>query len=185
MDAGFGAQRAVRIITAYLDRRALDAGHFAGGLVEKLGLEVAPFGKTQIHALEHAGPVLRFGAAGASLDLDEAVVRVERVVEHAAELEIVNLFRQPADVRLDRSQRRIIVVRARDLEKLRGVTHVLFERLHAPDHVFQQLFFAPEFLRALRLVPDLGVFEFLADFPESTDLHIDVKGTSATRPTAW
>jgi len=52
------------------------------------------------------------------------------------------------------------------------------------DHVFQQLFFAPKFLRPLRLVPDLRVLELLADLRQPVDLYIDVKDTSAGPSTA-
>jgi hypothetical protein len=57
--------------------------------------------------------------------------------------------------------------------------------LHAPDNVLQQLLFAPEFLRALRLVPDLRVLELFTDLRQSIDLYIDVKDTSADRSTGW
>jgi len=56
--------------------------------------------------------------------------------------------------------------------------------LHAHDHVFEQLLFASEFLRTLRLVPDLRVLELLADLRQPIDLYIDVKDTSASRSTA-
>jgi hypothetical protein len=60
----------------------------------------------------------------------------------------------------------------------------VLERLHSPDHVFEQLLFAPEFLRLLGLVPDLRVFQFLGDLGEPVDLYIDVKDTSAGRSAA-
>jgi hypothetical protein len=56
--------------------------------------------------------------------------------------------------------------------------------LHAPDHVFEQLLFAPQLLGPLRLVPDLRVLELFADLRESIDFYIDVKDTSAVRSSA-
>ena len=73
--AGLGAQRAVGVVAAHLERRALDAGDFAGRFFQHLDREAAPLAEAQVHALEHGGPVLRLGAAGAGLDVDEAVVR--------------------------------------------------------------------------------------------------------------
>jgi hypothetical protein len=55
----------------------------------------------------------------------------------------------------------------------------VLERLHPPDDILQQLLLAPEFLGALRLVPDLRVLQLLADLREAIDLYIDVKDTSA------
>ncbi len=57
-------------------------------LFEHLGLEALALAVAQVHAPQHRGPVLRLGAAGAGLDVDEAVVRVQRVVEHAPEFEL-------------------------------------------------------------------------------------------------
>jgi len=56
--------------------------------------------------------------------------------------------------------------------------------LHAPDHVFEQLLFAPQLLGPLRLVPDLRVLELFANLRESIDFYIDVKDTSVVRSSA-
>jgi hypothetical protein len=68
----------------------LDAGHVAVGFVFQRGLEALALAVLQVLAQQHAGPVAGLGAAGAGLDVDEAVQRVGRVVEHAPELEVMN-----------------------------------------------------------------------------------------------
>ena len=74
--ADLGAQPAEGIIALEVDGGALDAGDLAGRDLHQLGLEAAPLAPAQIHAQQHLGPVLRLGAAGAGLDVDEGVVGV-------------------------------------------------------------------------------------------------------------
>ncbi len=88
MHAGFGAQEAVGVVALDLDGCAADAGDVAVGLFQQFGLEALAFAVLQVLTQQHRGPVAGFGAAGAGLDVDEAVVRVRRIVEHAAELEV-------------------------------------------------------------------------------------------------
>ena len=88
VDPGFGAQPAVGVVAAELDRRALDAGHVAPGHLHKIGSETALLPPHQVHAQQHLRPVLGFGAAGARLDVHERVGRVLVALEHAAELQL-------------------------------------------------------------------------------------------------
>jgi hypothetical protein len=90
VNAGFGAQEAVRVFARHLDRRALDAGDVAVGFFEHFGLEALALAVAQVLAQQHRRPVARLGAAGAGLDVDEAVVRVGRVREHAAEFDVAD-----------------------------------------------------------------------------------------------
>ncbi len=90
--AGFRAQVAVGIVAADLERCGLDAGDLALGFLQDLDPETLVVAVLQVHALEHLRPVLRLGAARAGLDVDEAVVRVERVGEHAPELQRRDIF---------------------------------------------------------------------------------------------
>src|SRR3546814_18750736 len=57
-------------------RRRFDARLFARLIFDKFDLHPALFGPAHIHALEHLGPVLAFGAAGAGVDLDIAIIAV-------------------------------------------------------------------------------------------------------------
>jgi hypothetical protein len=58
---------AVGVVADDVHARALDAGNFAGRLVDDLGLEAAPFAPLQVHAQEHLRPVLRLRAARPAL----------------------------------------------------------------------------------------------------------------------
>jgi hypothetical protein len=156
-------------------------------LLQQLGLEVLALGVAQVHAFEHAGPVLRLGAAGAGLDLDEAVVRVERIVEHPLELEVGDLLAELGQIGLHRDQHAVIAAVAiglRHVEQLDCIGQAAGQPLHAADHVVQQLFLAPQLLGALGVVPDLGVFQLACYDRQPLLLGIDVKDTSAARPSA-
>jgi hypothetical protein len=65
------------------------------------GLEALALAVLQVLAQQHAGPVAGLGAAGAGLDVDEAVARVGRVAEHAAELELLDRRAQLGGLGLD------------------------------------------------------------------------------------
>src|SRR5690606_21181131 len=71
--AGLGAQQAVGVFAFEFDGGRFDARDFAFGFLEDLGLEVLAFAVVQVLAQQHGSPVLGLGAAGAGLDVDEAV----------------------------------------------------------------------------------------------------------------
>ena len=71
-------------------------GNFAGRFFQHFDTEALALAIAQIHALQHLRPVLRFGAAGAGLDVDEAIVGIHRIGEHAAEFHVRHgLFQSP------------------------------------------------------------------------------------------
>ena len=76
MHAAFAGEHTVGVFAFDLDRGGFDAGFFAGGGIEDRGAKTFLFGPAQIHAQEHFGPVLRFGAAGAGLYGDDGVEAV-------------------------------------------------------------------------------------------------------------
>src|SRR6185312_5869795 len=67
--AGFSAQQAIGIFALEFDRRGFDAGDFAFGDFQYLGLEFLAFPVVQVLAQQHRGPVLGFRAAGTRLDV--------------------------------------------------------------------------------------------------------------------
>src|SRR5262245_27932876 len=76
MNPGLGPEAAVGVVAGDLERGGLDPGDLAVGLLEDLDGEALALGVLHVHALEHLRPVLGLGAAGAGLDVEEAVVRV-------------------------------------------------------------------------------------------------------------
>src|ERR1700735_5366163 len=88
MHAGLGAQPAVGIFTPHRHRGALDAGDLARTRIDDLAREAVRGAPAKVHAQQHLGPVLRLGAAGAGLDVQERAMRVHLAAEHALELEL-------------------------------------------------------------------------------------------------
>jgi hypothetical protein len=86
--AGFGAQPAVGVVALELERGALDAGDVALGLFQHFGLEALALAVAQVHAQQHAGPVLASVPPAPAWMSMKQLLRVGRVVEHAAELEV-------------------------------------------------------------------------------------------------
>jgi hypothetical protein len=70
---------------------------------------------------------------------------------------------------------------ARSATSFSIATSVGFEAVHLLDDQLGGLLLLAEFLGALGVVPDLGVFERAADFLESSLLGIDVKDTSGVQ----
>ncbi|TLD44612.1 MAG: hypothetical protein FAZ92_03162 [Accumulibacter sp.] len=165
VDAGFRAQHAVGVVAGDADARRLDAGDLAFGFLEHLDRVTLALGVAQVHAQQHRRPVLRLGAAGTCLDVEEAVERVGRVVEHAPELERGDLPLDAVDVGEDRVQRVVVAFIAGHGEQLAGVTQAIGDAVQRQHDIFQRALLAAEFLRALGVVPDLRVLQFARDGP--------------------
>ena len=56
------------------------------GLLEQLDLVAVLLGPARVHAQQHAGPVLAFGAAGAGMDFEIGVVGVGLAGQQRLEL---------------------------------------------------------------------------------------------------
>jgi lysyl-tRNA synthetase, class II len=62
VNAGFSTQPAVGVIANDFDGHRFNARDFTFGFFDDFGLKAARFRPTQVHAHQHAGPVLGFGA---------------------------------------------------------------------------------------------------------------------------
>ena len=92
VNAGFSSERAVGPFALDKDRAAFDPCDVTLGFFGEFGGKPGAFGIPQIHALKHRGPVLGFGAACARLNFEVAVGAVHRLIEHALEFELFNVF---------------------------------------------------------------------------------------------
>ena len=140
-------------------------------------LKPALVGPAQVHAQQHLRPVLRLGAAGAGLDVEEAVVRIHLAREHALELEARDLAFDPVHVLLDRAHHGLVRVGLGQLEQFAGLVQADAQAVEGADHCLELGAFAAQFLRALRLVPDGGVFELAQDFGQALGAALVVKDT--------
>jgi len=129
---------------------------------------------------QHRGPVLGFRTAGAGLDIQEAVHRIGRVREHAAELEALEFFLKAVGVALDGFQRGVVIIGGSQFEKLLRIGDAAVQRAQRFDDVFEGFFLAPQILGVFGVIPDSGVFEFCVDDLQAFGLQIVVKDTPVT-----
>src|SRR6185369_7196336 len=76
VNSTFRLEIAVRILALDQHGGGLDPRLLAGMVVDQLDLHSVAFAPTRIHALQHLGPILAFGSAGAGVDFDIGVVGV-------------------------------------------------------------------------------------------------------------
>ena len=73
--ADLGLQQAVGVLAVDFESDGLDARAFALQPVGDHGLEAVALRPAQVHAQQHFGPVLAFGAAGAGMDGHDGAAR--------------------------------------------------------------------------------------------------------------
>ena len=98
VNTGFGAQQAVGVLAFHADGGAVDARDFAVVFFKDFDFEAFALSVAAVHAEQHARPVFGFGTARACGDVDKAVVRVGRLVEHSFEFEVGHLFFQTGHI---------------------------------------------------------------------------------------
>ncbi len=180
--AGFSTQVAEGVFALDLDGRALDAGHVAFGLFQHLGLEALALAVLQVLAQQHRGPVARFSAAGAGLDVDKGVGLVHLAREHAAEFHARDDLLEALDVGLDRFEGVVVAFFPGELKQLFGTAEVVGELAKHAYHALDCLLFLAEVLGPLGVVPDVGVFQQTVDFVQPSYFDIVVKDTPVDLP---
>src|SRR6185437_1201719 len=81
--AALGLEPAIGVDAADPDRRRFDPVAVAGAFLQPLDLVAVLLGPADIHKQQHLGPVLGFGAAGAGMGFEVAVVGVGLAREEA------------------------------------------------------------------------------------------------------
>src|SRR5690606_20785291 len=115
VNAGLGAQPAEGILAVDVNGGALDAGNLAGGDFHHLDIESLVLAPAQVHAQQHLGPVLRLGAAGTGLDVDESAIGVHLAGEHAAEFQLLQLSAEAVKFAVDLVEQVFVVLFLRQL----------------------------------------------------------------------
>ena len=156
---------------------ALDAGDLTLGQLDDLGAEAALVGPAQVHAQQDVGPVLGLGTAGASLDIEVAVVGVHLVAEHAAELELLENFAQALDFGHDVVHGAFVVFFGGHFQQIARIGQATGQVVDGFDDLRQGSAFTAQALGVFGLVPDVRVFEFAVYFDETIMLLIVVKDT--------
>ena len=120
-------------------------------------------------------------ATRAGLDINEAIVGVGRLVEHAAEFEARHFGFNRLLIGFDGDQRVFIVLATGENEQLTPIVELLPHPVKGHDDAFELFLFLAESLRAFGVVPDFRVFELPVQFFQFCGFDIVVKDTSAIR----
>jgi hypothetical protein len=104
-------------------------------------------------------------------------VRIHLAGEHALELQLLHAARETRDVVHDRIGRVLVVLHFRQVEQFARADQAFAQAADAVDGLVEQRALATQGLRAFRVVPDVGVFQFAVDFFQALDLGVVVKET--------
>jgi len=130
--SGLGTQPPIRVVPVHLDGRALDARHFARALVDDFHAKATRIGPSHVHAQQHRGPILRLGAAGARLNVDESSARIHLAREHSRELELTHPHFERTRVLHDLRESGRVVLRLDERQQLRSIREAdAFKTIHA------------------------------------------------------
>ena len=134
----------------------------------------------QVHAQKHFCPVLRFGAAGTGLDIQECIIGIQLAGKHAAEFERANLLLEGAQVADDFIGRVLIILVCGELEQLSGIGETGAQFIENDYDLFELGPLLPQCLGPLGIIPDIRLFEFALDFGQAFRLAFVVKDTPST-----
>jgi len=113
------------------------------------------------------------------LNIEKRVVRVHLAGKHALEFEMLDIARQTVDIGFDLFGSLQIGFLGCKVDELRGIVQSALQFVETVDDLFELRTLFTQFLRALRLVPDPGLFEFAGYFLKALVLVVVIKDTSS------
>jgi hypothetical protein len=163
-------------------RGGLDAGLLAGVHVDQLDLVAARARPSAVHALQHLGPVLAFGAAGAGIDFDVGVVVVglageqRRTLSRSARSANVFSAATPSSAIASSPSASAISISSQVSGQL------AFDGARGRHRLIEPAALAHHRLRGLGIVPERRVLDARVQFIETAEGAIPVKETSSAGP---
>jgi hypothetical protein len=85
-------------------------------------------------------------------------VRIHRAWKHALELQALDVLVQPVRIGLDFPDRAEIALARRHIQQFAGLRDSARQPVQAADDIFEFGALPAEFLRAIGIVPDTGLF---------------------------
>ena len=164
VNAGFGTQQAVGVFAFHADGSAVNACDFAVVFFKDFDFEAFALGVTAVHAEQHACPVFGFGTARACGDVDKAVVRVGRLVEHSFEFEVGHLFFQTGHIFLHGGETFFVVFFDGHFNQHAVVFDACGDVVEGQHDAFEDFALFADFLGAFGVVPEFRVFGEADDF---------------------
>ena len=121
---------------------------------------------------------MRFGATGASLDVQVRVVGIHLTTEHAAEFEFFKGFAQAFNFSGHVIDGALVFFLGGHQQQVFGIGQACVHLIEGFNDLRQQGALAPQFLGVCRVVPDTRIFKLAIDFGQTLMLLIVVKDTS-------
>jgi hypothetical protein len=104
-------------------------------------------------------------------------VRIHLAGKHALEFQRLDLARDPLDIGGNRRDSTFVLFGLGQLQQLVRAAQAIIQAADAVDDLVELRAFLAKLLRAFRVVPDVRVFKFAADFLETFLLRLVVKDT--------
>ena len=136
MHAALDLQIAIGVLALDQQRRRLDPRLLAGMEVDQFDLHAMPLGPAAVHPLQHSGPVVALGAAGAGVDLDIAVVGVGLAGQQRGDLVLLGPVGQLAERAYAVVDQGNVAFQLRHLDQLDGVLELGLDLLRGADGFF-------------------------------------------------
>jgi hypothetical protein len=133
----------------------------------------------QVHAQQHGSPVLRFGAPGPCLNIEECAVRIHLAGKHALELQPFHFYGESGGVPFDFVGRPGIGLLGRQFQQLSRVAQPPGNPVQTLNDALQLRSLPPQLLGAVGIVPDAGLLEFAGYFLQALMLVVVIKDTSS------
>jgi len=172
-------------VTADLDSGGLDAGLFTLRLFQIFDLEAVLFGPARVHAQQHRGPVLALGTAGAGVNLEIGIEAIGLASQQRFQFAARDFLFQRLQRGLGLGDHTFIVLGFAEFDHADIVLKLALDLADAGKRILQRGTLLHQFLRLLRIAPEIGIFGELVQLREACRGCIDVKdASSAARLTA-
>ena len=176
---------AIGIAALDLHGGRLEAGLLALGLLDPFDLVAVLLGPARVHAHEHVGPVLALGAAGAGMDLDVGIVGIGLARQQRLELASSDLGLELLERLFGLGDDLLIALGLAELDHGELVVELALDAADRGELVLERGALLHHALRALLVVPEVGIFGLLVELLQASARLVEVKdASSAARPTA-
>jgi hypothetical protein len=135
------------------------------------------FCPAQVHSQQHLCPVLRLGATGAGLDIEKSITGVHFTGKHTPELKLFNLFFEFGQISLDSFNAVFVIFLNCHIQQFTGVIEAADQLFQHQHDLFQPRSFLPQFLRVLRIIPYIRLFQLAIYFFKLFFASVEVKDT--------
>ena len=129
----FRFQPAIGIVAIDADGGRFQPRRFAFAFLDQLQFIVMLLGPARVHAKQHGGPVLAFGAAGPGMDFQIGVVAVRFPGQHGLQPLFFGAGRQRQDGFFGIAHHGGVVFRFRHFDQADGVGQFVFEAAYRPQ----------------------------------------------------